>query len=340
MKRRSLYFEGPGQVNVREESIPSGEPGQVLVEVETTAISAGTELLFYRGQIPDWMATDATIESLQQSNTYPLKYGYQSVGRVVEGPGNLKSLVGKKVFAFQPHESRYWSDPKNLILLPEELDLEDAVLLPTMETAVNFLLDGKPLLGERVIVFGQGVVGLLTTSLLSQFPLTGLITVDSLSSRRNLSLQMGANFSFGLEQAPAIREMVTGLAGSPNGADLIFEISGAPEALDLAIEFAGFSSRIIVGSWYGTKLAKLNLGGPFHRNRIQIKSSQVSTIDPTLLGRWTKERRLELAMEHLGRVQPSQLITHRFPIEQASSAYKLLDDPTEDLLQVTFTYDH
>ena len=48
-----------------------------------------------------------------------------------------------------------------------------------METAVNLVQDGAPILGERVLVLGQGVVGLLTASLLSEFPLESLVTVDN-----------------------------------------------------------------------------------------------------------------------------------------------------------------
>ena len=47
-----------------------------------------------------------------------------------------------------------------------------------METAVNLVQDGAPALGERVLVLGQGIVGLFTASLLSEFPLDTLVTVD------------------------------------------------------------------------------------------------------------------------------------------------------------------
>src|SRR4029450_11060974 len=82
----------------------------------------------------------------------------------------------------------------------------------------------------------------------------------------------------------------------------------------------------------------LNLGGRFHRSRIRLISSQVSTIASEWSGRWTKSRRLHLASEMLQHVRPAQLITHRFPLDQASQAYALLDQHPEEAIQVLFTY--
>ena len=62
--------------------------------------------------------------------------------------------------------------------MPADLPPQDAVLLPFMETAVSFVMDGQPLIGEQVVVFGQGVIGLLATRLLAEYPLASLVTVD------------------------------------------------------------------------------------------------------------------------------------------------------------------
>ena len=66
--------------------------------------------------------------------------------------------------------------------------------------------------------------------------------------------------------------------------------------------------------------------------------AQVSTIAPEWSGRWTKSRRLHVAWEMLQHVRPAHLITHRFPLAQASQAYALLDQHPEEAIQVLFTY--
>jgi threonine dehydrogenase-like Zn-dependent dehydrogenase len=109
--------------------------------------------------------------------------------------------------------------------------------------------------------------------------------------------------------------------------------------LNLAIELTGFAGRIIIGSWYGRKSAELNLGGSFHRSRIRLISSQVSTLTPDLLARWSKSRRLDVAWAMLRRVPVCDLITHTFPSAEAAQAYALLDQHPEQALQVIFHYE-
>ena len=120
--------------------------------------------------------------------------------------------------------------------------------------------------------------------------------------------------------------------------DLTFELSGSPSALNDAIELTAFSGRIVLGSWYGQKRAEINLGGTFHRSRIKLISSQVSTISPELSGRWDKSRRFEVTWDALKRIQPEKWITHRFPIGEAGKAYQLLDENPQEAIQIMITY--
>jgi threonine dehydrogenase-like Zn-dependent dehydrogenase len=118
----------------------------------------------------------------------------------------------------------------------------------------------------------------------------------------------------------------------------VIEISGNPSALDDAIALTIFSGRIVIGSWYGEKRAPIDLGGKFHRSRIKLISSQVSSISPELSGRWDKSRRFEVAWNALKRIQPEKWVTHKFPFDQATQAYQLLDGSPELALQIIFTY--
>jgi threonine dehydrogenase-like Zn-dependent dehydrogenase len=121
-------------------------------------------------------------------------------------------------------------------------------------------------------------------------------------------------------------------------ADLALELSGQPSTLDDAIGVVGYDSRIVVGSWYGTKRAPIDLGGRFHRDRIDLISSQVSTISPSLRGRWDHDRRLDEALGWLDRIDADALITHRIPFERASTAYELLDSEAGDAVQIILEY--
>ena len=334
--RRSVWFGAPRQVEVRQELAPAPGPGEAQVRTLFSAISPGSEMLIYRGEFPNEIPLDASISALAGSGEFPLKYGYSAVGRVSRcGLGVDPSWMGRLVFAFQPHQSVFTLPVENLLIVPKGIAAEEAIFLPNMETAVNFVMDGAPRIGERVVVFGQGIVGLLTTALLALFPLACLVTLDAHPFRRDVSYRCGATQCIDPADAGMLAQLKDSL---PGGADLVFELSGSPKALDQALAVTGFSGRVIIGSWYGQKNANLDLGGSFHRSRIQLVSSQVSTLAPELTGRWDKQRRFQLAWEMIRKTRPTQFITQRFPIEQAGQAYRLLDELPGEAVQVIFTY--
>jgi 2-desacetyl-2-hydroxyethyl bacteriochlorophyllide A dehydrogenase len=335
VKRKTLFFTAPGQVELREETLPEPGADEVLVETVCSAVSAGTEMLVYQGRFPRDIETDAVISSLRGSLEYPLAYGYACVGKIREtGTQVNKSMRDQLVFAFQPHTSHFVANPDSLFPVPDSLSPETACFLPNMETAVNLVQDAAPLFGECVLVLGQGVVGLLTASLLSEFPLETLVTADCFELRRSSS-PTPQQFSLDPYSPNFHKEARKLLNGS---ADLTFELSGRPETLNDALAITGYSGRIVIGSWYGEKRAEIDLGGAFHRSRIKLISSQVSTVGPELSGRWNKARRFNAAWKALERIKPEKWITHRFSIDKAEAAYQLLDQNPQETIQVLMTY--
>ena len=339
MDRFSLLFTRPYQVKLQKEIIQSPDEGQVLVETLFSSISAGTEMLIYRNKLKKGTLLDTTLPSLSHMFAYPCKYGYSCVGRVISvGRKVSRQWQGRRVFVFHPHESHFIASPTDLIPIPVGMSSKDASFLPNMETALNLVIDGDPVEGEKIVVFGQGVVGLLLTAILAQKSGMTLVTTDKYPLRRNMSLRLGADKS--LVQQKDIRKFLSkNNVGSGGGANLCFEVSGEPDALNSAIQTTGFGGRIIIGSWYGTKRTWLALGDHFHRNRIHIQSSQVSTIDPRFAAQWTKQRRINVALKMIQKIRPARLITHIYPFCRAAEAYKLLDAHPGKTIQVLFQYE-
>jgi threonine dehydrogenase-like Zn-dependent dehydrogenase len=342
MNRHSVQFENARTISVKQEPIPVPGQGEALVGTIVTAISPGTEMVVYRGEAPEKMPADETISSLKGTFAFPLKYGYAAVGEVTHvGHGVDSSWIGKKVFAFHPHESHFVEKVEELHVLPSNVSPEEAVFLPNIETALALALDGSPLPGEQVVVFGQGIVGLLLTAILSCYPLVFTATIDKHPLRRDFSEMVGARLSLDPNHPETMGRLFTALTGSGfyRGADLAYEISGNPEALGQAFEIAGYSGRVVLGSWYGTKKTELLLGGDFHRKRILLTTSQVSTVSPKLSGRFTKPRLLALAWEMITQLKPTRFITHRFHITRAAEAYQFLDHTPGEAVQVLITYE-
>ncbi len=342
MTDAALYFTAPETVEVREATVGEPDADELLVEARASAISAGTELLVYRDQTPDDLPADEALDALDGDLSYPLRYGYAASGVVRAAGADVDpDWVGRSVFSFVPHQTSFRATPESVVELPPGTTPAAGSLLPSVETATNVVLDAAPRLGERVVVFGAGVIGLCVTRLLADFPLESLVVVDPIERRRDLAAEFGADRTTtpaGLGAADAAGSGLADANAPADGADLAIELSGQPSALDDAIGAVGYDARIVVGSWYGTKRAPIDLGGRFHRDRIDIVSSQVSTISPELRGRWDRDRRMDAALDRLDAIPADELITHRIPFERAPEAYELLDSESDEAVQVILEY--
>jgi 2-desacetyl-2-hydroxyethyl bacteriochlorophyllide A dehydrogenase len=331
----SVWFPSAREVDLRHEPLPDVGPDDARIEAIASAISQGTEMLVFRGQVPEGVELD--LPTLRGSFNFPIKYGYSSVGRVVETGSSVSCLArGDLAFVLHPHQSSYVVPAGMAVRLPDGLDPTLGVFLANIETATNIVLDAAPRLGERVAVFGQGVVGLLITQLLRLTGVSQIIVVEPVARRRELASQVGADAALGApgdEVVGAIRDLTGGA-----GVDVAIEASGSAGALDQALEALVFGGTCVVCSWYGTKPIQLRLGGPFHRRRLRIVSSQVSTIDAALQPRWTHQRRMSLARDLLPRLELGSLISHRIRFEDAADAFALVDQHADQTVQVVLTY--
>jgi 2-desacetyl-2-hydroxyethyl bacteriochlorophyllide A dehydrogenase len=331
----AIWFPRARAVELRAERLPPVGPTDVRVRTLASAISHGTEMLVFRGLVPP--GTPLDLPTLSGSFAFPIKYGYACVGRVVEQGAAVEGLSeGELVFALHPHQTEFVVPAAWAVRLPPDLAPEPGVFTANVETAVNVLLDAAPRLSERVLIFGQGVVGLLLTQLARQAGAGRVLAVDPFSRRRALGRELGADVVLSPdEHVPgAVRELTDGL-----GADVVLEASGNGAALAQALDCVAVQGTIVVCSWYGTKPVTLPLGGAFHRGRLRIVSSQVGSIDPALQPRWSRARRTAVVREQLRRLTLAPLITHRVPFTAAADAYRLVDERPQDTVQVVLTYD-
>lgn len=342
MQALSALHTRPCQVEIHRVDLPPIEDDQVLIKSRFSALSPGTESMLFQGRMPKGYKQDTTIKSLGGDFSYPFAYGYALVGTVIEtGPKVSPDWCGREVFAFHPHQNYALASIDDCLLVPNGISPLDALFLANMESALNFVMDAHPNVGETAMVFGQGIVGLLTSSVLAKFPLGQLITADPLASRRQRSIGIGAQLSIdptAEEEWRALKKHLFEHDQAISGLDIAFELSGQLKALNQAIELIGFSGKILVGSWYGENTEPLNLSCDFHRRRIQLISSQVSSLNPLLSGRWDKTRRISLAWDWIKKLEPKRFITHGFPLEQSQDAFELVSEIEDDVLQVIFQY--
>jgi len=332
VKTQRISFVAPCKVILEEIELPSLGSKQILLKSICSAISPGSERLIYRGQFPQDQPIDLNFLDQNEKFGFPMTYGYSLVGEIIAVGSTLSSAyIGKKAFAFKPHQTHVVCLLEELFLLPADFDPFHACFLANFETATNLVLDSRPLLGERVAIIGQGVLGLLTHQIMQEFPLDKLLVIDTNTYRLEIARS----------QSEATALLPIELEDYYHSCDLIVELSGQLQSLEQAIQLCRYEGRIISGSWYGEGPQLLALNTHFHRMRIQIQSSQVSTISPELRGRYDSHRRLALAFKLLKNKSTVNFITHRFLFteDKVREAYQHLDKPGKMQLQMVFVYD-
>jgi len=323
---KALYFNKPYKVALHNEQLVQHK-GEQLISSHIIGISHGSESHLYRNSFPRGNSQD-NISGIDPTMEYPIKYGYMNAGR---------TQYGEKVFAFYPHQDHFFYPRDELIYFPESADFEDIVLYPSLETAYTIVLDAAPLPGERILIIGQGMIGLLISEILTDNPGLHLAALEPDAYRRRLSTQLGLHTAdpTGLSGEDLRSETRSLFCG--HLPDKVIHVSGSEQGLQQAIDSADFEALIIEASWHGSRPVQLNLGENFHRRRLTIRSSQVSTLSSQLGRRWNRARRTAEVKKWLLRIGPSKYVTHRFPLSRAQEAYQLLfgaPDPTSDSASV------
>jgi 2-desacetyl-2-hydroxyethyl bacteriochlorophyllide A dehydrogenase len=330
MQARAVHFVAPRRVELREVELPEVSEGHLLVATEWSGISSGTELLAYRGEVDPDLPLDESLGALAGTFTYPFRYGYSAVGRVVQPAAPFQE--GQRVFAFHPHQDRFVADAREVVAV-DDLDPRVATLYPTVETAVQVCLDASPRLGETVVVVGLGAVGILAAALLAQ---TGAVVLgsDPEPARQAAARALGVR----VVDPDEVPEVVAAETGG-RGADLVVEVSGNPRALAGSLGLLAHEGTAVICSWYGTKPVPLPLGAEFHRRRLALRSTQVSTLPAVLTARWDRRRRAELAWRLARELPLPVLATHAFAFEQAAEAYACADRKQGGLIHAALRYD-
>lgn len=335
-----IYFRGPHEAAVREVEVPLPGPGEALLRSTLSAICQGTEMNVYRGRAPHWsLSYDRErrlfLQGENPSWTYPLTYGYACVG-VVErvGEGVDQEFVGTQVFCYRPHQSLHVLRAEQMIAVGD-LPADRAVFLANTTTAFNGMLDATMHYGDVAVIFGQGVIGQIVGRLCKASGCT-VVVVDPLEDRLRHAREWGADVTLNLRQVADVALAVRDLTAN-RGADVVFEVTGSPRALHDAIRTAAPDTEVVALSWYQTPASDLMLAGEFHHNRIRVRSSQVDRINP-LLSNWIPERRTQQVLDILRRLDLDRMITARFPIREAATAYTLVDKAEVPPLQAVFVY--
>lgn len=289
---RALWYVTRGRAELRPAPLAPIEPDTARVKTLWSALSRGTERLVFEGRV-SMTESERMRAPLQEGDfPYPVKYGYCAVGVVEEGP---RAFNGKAVFSLHPHQDRFVASLAMLAPLPEGVPPRRAALAANMETALNAVWDSGAGPGDRIVVVGAGVVGLLVGYLTARFPGAEVTMVDVDLTRRAIAKQLGCRFRKPLDAS--------------GEADVVFHTSATTPGLACALSCAGPEATVVEMSWYGDAPVSAPLGLDFHSRRLKLISSQVCQVAPSRRARWTHRRRLEKALSLLTDERLDALLT-------------------------------
>jgi 2-desacetyl-2-hydroxyethyl bacteriochlorophyllide A dehydrogenase len=341
-----VQFTEPGRVELIENDPAPLGPGSVRVATWYSGISAGTELTAYRGTNPylnaTWDADRRLFLPGQPSFAYPVQgWGYSEVGQVVEVAPDVTSLqIGDVVHGIWGHRSDAVLPASALEwrTMPGTVDPVLGTFARVGSIALNGVLAADVRLGERVAIFGQGVIGLLATRLAT---LSGgrVYAVDTVAGRLATATAMGA-----VETIDALRE---GGAGAyireltDGGADSAIELSGTDRALHEAVRSVVVEGLVAASGFYQGGASHLRLGEEFHHNRVRIVASQISGVPVGLGGRWDQPRLVRTVMELIlaGDVDAGGLVTDVVEASRVAEVFGRLDAGDPDILQAVLRFD-
>ncbi len=304
---QSLWYSAPHTVEMRSHRLPQLPPGWLMIETHYSAISRGTEQLIWHGAVPEseWQRMRAPHQ--EGDFPFPVKYGYSAAGVVINGP---PEWIGANTFALHPHQDMFALPIEQIIRIPETVPLKRATLAANMETALNAVWDSGVGPGEKIVIVGAGIVGLLLTYLTARMPGTEVIVVDIAPERRTIVETIGATFA----QAGSTNASAIG-----DDADVVFHTSANARGLTTAIDACGFEAALIELSWYGSAKTEISLGGAFHAKRLRLVSSQVGHVATAKRARWNYARRLRCAAALLDDPLLDQLVGKTVPFDQVAS---------------------
>ncbi len=338
---------------------PSDRPGSLLIRTKRSLISAGTERMlveFSKGnllqkarsqpdkvkQVLDKIKTDGllpTLEAVFKKLDEPLPLGYCNVGEVIQvGPGVADFQIGDRVASNGPH-AEIVSVPKHLCAkIPDEVTDETAAFTVLSAIGLQGIRLAQPTLGEKVVVVGAGIIGLLTVQLLRASGCE-VLAVDVNPARLALAEQFGAKTCHAASGDPVAAAQAW-TSGVGVDAVLITASAKSDEIVHQAAEMCRKRGRIVLVGVVGLNLRRADfyekeltfqVSCSYGPGRYDDQYEQKGHDYPIGHVRWTEQRNFEaiLAAMKSGRIVVDSLVTDRIALADAAQAYdKILNDPS------------
>lgn len=200
---------------------------------------------------------------------------------------------------------------RQMFIIPRATPPEEAVLIEPSSVACHAIRRSRLAIGENVVVFGAGPIGLLVTALARRAGADRIAVAEPGEGRRQLARAMGADIALapGEELEDVIMEMT-----ESRGADVVFEASGNPKAFEAAQKLVRKQGRLVMVAWYESRRVE------FHPHR--ILGNEIDVIASYWANDVDFRRAVSLVSSRKLDVRP--LIGEHFPLDQIQRAFEML----------------
>lgn len=352
--RQILQSLASGQTELVDVPCPAVGRGQILVQTRVSLVSAGTErmlvefgkasLLEKARQQPDrvWQVLDKvktdglvpTLTAVKSKLDQPISLGYCNVGEVLEvGPGVDAFKPGDRVTSNGPH-AEVVCVPTNLCAkIPDSVSEEAAAFTVLGSIGLQGIRLAQPTLGEAFVVSGLGLIGLATVQLLKAQGCR-VLGLDFSKARLELARQFGAEV-FDLSSGDPVAAAMQFSRGRGVDGVLITAATDSDEPVHQAAKMCRRRGRIVLVGVVGLKLSRADfyekelsfqVSCSYGPGRYDATYEQLGQDYPVGFVRWTEQRNFEAMLDMIAdrRIDPTQLISHRFAFDDAVDAYDLI----------------
>jgi predicted dehydrogenase/threonine dehydrogenase-like Zn-dependent dehydrogenase len=352
---------GTGEISVLEVPAPRARAGELLIATRASVISAGTERMLLNFGRASWLGKVrqqpekarivldkvraegllSTIEAVRGRLAEDIELGYSSVGVVLEvGEGVHGFAPGDRVASNGKHAGVVSVPAMLCARVPDDVSDEAAAFTVLGAIALQAVRLAQPSLGESFAVLGLGLVGLLTVQLLRAAG-CNVLAADYSADRLALAESFGAH-GVRLGNSDPVETALTFTGGRGVDGVIIAAATDSNEPIEHSARMSRKRGRIVLVGVSGLEISRADfyekeltfqVSCSYGPGRYDPEYESKGHDYPVGFVRWTEGRNFEAVLDAMaeGRIDPSPLVSHRFPIAEAERAYDLIESSQPSL---------
>ena len=355
--KQILQNLGNGETILAEVPCPRRSKGTVLSQTTHTLVSLGTEKMLIDFGKGSWIAkarsqpdkvkqviqkirTDGlwtTLEAVRAKLDTPIPLGYCNVGRIIESDPTSQYSAGDRIISNGPHAEMVAVSENLTAKIPDNVSNDAAAFTVVGAIGLQGIRLLQPTLGERIVVSGLGLIGLLSVQILRAHGCQ-VLGIDFDPAKLELARQYGADTVDLSQDQDPVRVADDWTSGQGVDGVLITAATKSDELIHQAATMCRKRGRIVLVGVIGLNLRRADfyekelsfqVSCSYGPGRYETSYEKRGMDYPIGFVRWTEQRNFEAILQLMsdGKIDVAPLITHRFSFDDALRGYEAVSEP-------------